>query len=160
MAVIRPYLPQDADAIAELTLAAIRTTALKAYSPEQVAAWAARFSPQRVLDWAARGDTILVAVDANDAPLAYTVLAEGGIVEMLYCHPAHTGKGLAGALLVALETEARATRVPRLTTEASELAWPIFAKAGFERLHRRDFAIAHQGRAVAIHNYAMAKCLG
>lgn len=44
MAAIRPYRPQDAEAIAALTLAAIRETGLRAYSPVQVAAWSARSS--------------------------------------------------------------------------------------------------------------------
>ncbi|AOL94782.1 hypothetical protein BG023_111863 [Porphyrobacter sp. LM 6] len=38
MAAIRPYRPGDAEAIAALTLAAIRQTALRAYSSEQVEA--------------------------------------------------------------------------------------------------------------------------
>jgi len=33
VAAIRPYRSEDADAIAALTVAAIRTTALRAYSP-------------------------------------------------------------------------------------------------------------------------------
>ncbi|MFO6447237.1 GNAT family N-acetyltransferase [Erythrobacter sp. NE805] len=160
MAAIRPYRPEDAPALAEITLAAIRTTALAAYSPEQVEAWAARYSVQRLLNGAGKGDTILVAADAADAPLAYTVLEAGGHCDMLYCHPEHTGKGLALALLEAAEAEARAQGVVRLFTEASELARPVFAKAGYEVLHRRDFAIPHEDREVAIHNYAMAKAIG
>ncbi len=47
---IRAFALADAEAIAALTLAAIRQTALRAYSPEQVAAWSARYSPARLLE--------------------------------------------------------------------------------------------------------------
>jgi len=159
VAAIRAYRPDDADAIAALTLAAIRTTALRAYSPEQVDAWAARYSIQRVLDSAARGDVILVVADASDRPAAYAVLESGGHLDMLFCHPDHTGTGLGLALLEAAEVAARAQGVTRLFTEATELARQVFARAGYVLLHRRDFAIPFGNGAVAIHNYAMEKML-
>lgn len=159
MAVIRPYRPADAEAIAALTLAAIRTTALRAYSSAQVEAWAARYSVQRVLDGAAKGDVILVAIGPDDGPLAYTVLEEGGHLDMLFCHPAHTGKGLAFSLLAEAERAARGQGVARIVTEASELARPVFERAGYILLHRRDFTIPFEGGEVAIHNYAMEKPL-
>jgi putative acetyltransferase len=160
VAAIRPYRGSDTEALAALTLAAIRETGLRAYSPAQTEAWAARHSVQRLLDGAARGDVILVAADDADHPLAYTVLEEGGHVDMLYCHPEHTGKGLGLALLAAAEAVTRAQGVTRLFTEASELARPVFARAGYALVHRRDFTIASQAGEVAIHNYAMEKHLG
>ena len=159
MAAIRPYHPGDADAIAALTLAAIRTTALRAYSPAQVEAWEARYSVQRLLDGAAGHDVILVAADADDRAIAYTVLETGGHLDMLFCHPDHSGKGLGRALLADAEAAARAQGVTRIFTEASELARPVFARAGFTLLRRRDFTIQFEGDEVAIHNYAMEKRL-
>ncbi|MCZ8369555.1 MAG: GNAT family N-acetyltransferase [Porphyrobacter sp.] len=160
MAVIRPYRDSDAEAIAALTLAAIRQTALRAYSPVQVAAWSARFSVARVLEWAANGHVILVAGGDADQPIAYTVLEDGGHLDMLYCHPDHTGRGLGLALLAKAEAAAHQQGVTRLFTEASELARPVFARAGYAVLHRWDFPIAFEGGEVAIHNYAMEKHLG
>lgn len=156
---IRAFGPADAEAIAALTLAAIQQTALRAYSPEQVAAWSARYSPARLLESAARGDVILVAADADDRPAAYTVLEADGHLDMLYCHPAHTGRGLGLRLLNEAEEAARKLGVERLYTEASELARPVFARAGYALLHRRDFAIPGDDGEVAIHNYAMEKRL-
>jgi len=160
MAAIRPYRPGDADALAALTLAAIRETGLRAYAPAQVKAWAARYSPERLLDGAAQGDTILVATEPGDAPRAYTVLERDGHLAMLYCHPSHTGKGLALALLSAAEYAAHRHGITRLFAEASELAKPVFTRAGYTLLHRRDFTIGPAQAPVAIHNYAMEKRLG
>jgi putative acetyltransferase len=157
---IRAFAPADAEAIAALTLAAIRQTALRAYSPEQVAAWSARYSPARLLEGATRGDVILVAADALDHPAAYAVLEADGHLDMLFCHPDHTGHGLGFRLLTEAEIAAQALGAERLHTEASELARPVFARAGYALLHRRDFTIPFEGGEVAIHNYAMEKQLG
>ena len=157
MAVTRRYRPGDAPAIAALTLAAIRQTALAAYTPEQVAAWSARYTPERLVSGAAKGDIIRVAVDTGDAPIAYVVLEQDGHLDMLYCHPDHNGSGLAKGLLAEADLAARALGLTRIFTEASELAKPVFAGADYRLLHRRDFTIAFDGREVAIHNYAMEK---
>jgi putative acetyltransferase len=63
-------------------------------------------------------------------------------------------------VLAAAEDAARARGLERLSTEASELAQPVFARAGYVMLHRRDFTIPGEGGAVAIHNYAMEKRIG
>ena len=157
---IRPFRPDDAEKLADLTLAAIRVSGARAYSAEQLAAWAARHpDPRRFRDSAAKGVTILVATDAADAPIAYALMEPDGHVDMLYCAPGHGGSGLASALLGRIESDALARGMARLFTEASELARPVFARAGFEELHRRDFTLEHEGAAVPIHNYAMEKRL-
>ncbi|MFN9498045.1 MAG: GNAT family N-acetyltransferase, partial [Erythrobacteraceae bacterium] len=86
----------------------IRVTDLSAYTPEQVATWAARYpGAERFIASAAKGDTILVAVDAEDAPLAFALTVPDGHCDMLYCHPDHAGRGLAAALLAETEIFAR-----------------------------------------------------
>jgi putative acetyltransferase len=158
---IRRFRTSDAEALAALTLAAIRETGLRDYSPEQVTAWSARHpGANRFIASAMKGDAILVAVDSGDRPIAYVLTEPDGHIDMLYCHPDHTGKGVAGVLLSAAEAGSRGSGIIRLFTEASELARPVFERAGFAVLHRRDFEIAHEGREVAIHNYAMEKQLG
>ena len=104
----RPFRTSDAEALAALTLAVIRVTDLRAYTPEQVATWAARYpGAERFIASAAKGDTILVAVDAEDAPLAFALTVPDGHCDMLYCHPDHAGRGLAAALLAETEIFAR-----------------------------------------------------
>ena len=106
---------------------------------------------------------ITCAVTGAGEPVAYTLLevdAEGdGHLDMLYCHPEHTRRGLADALLNEAEQAAREQALPRLYTEASELARASFERAGYQVTHRRDFEIEHEGTSVPIHNYAMEKSL-
>jgi putative acetyltransferase len=157
---IRPFIPDDAPALAELTVAAIAITATRAYSAKQVLSWAARHpGAPRFIASAAKGDTILVALAEDDVPAAYALVEADGHIDMLYCHPDHGGKGLASALLGAVEVDARRAGIGRLFTEASELARPVFERAGYALLHRRDFTIAMGDEHIPIHNYAMEKAL-
>lgn len=157
---IRPFRISDADEVSALTAAAIRRIGTRAYAPEQVAAWAARHpGPERFVARAAKGDTILVAATATDCACAYAVLEADGHLDMLYTHPDHTGRGLGGRLLAEAEAAARAAGLSVLFTEASDLARPVFERAGYALLHRRDFAIGPETAPVAIHNYAMEKRL-
>ncbi len=157
---IRPFVESDAEALAALTLSAIRAIGALRYSQVQIDAWAARHpGPERFIARAAKGDRIYVAVDTTDSPVAYSLLElcddASGHLDMLYCHPNHSGKGLADQLLAAAEVSARKDAITRLFTEASELARPAFERAGYSTQHRRDFEI----EGVAIHNHAMEKCL-
>ncbi|MEO1488641.1 MAG: GNAT family N-acetyltransferase [Pseudomonadota bacterium] len=165
---IRDFAASDAPALAELTLAAIHDVGLARYNEAQTQAWAARHhDPERFLKRVAKGARIWVAVTENDEPAAYALLetewepsgSASGHLDMLYCHPDHTRKGLADMLLSHAESSARSDQLTRLFTEASDLARPAFERAGYTVQHRRDFTIEHEGCAVPIQNYAMEKRL-
>ncbi|MEM7778841.1 MAG: GNAT family N-acetyltransferase [Pseudomonadota bacterium] len=162
---IRLFEAGDETALSAITLDTIRRIGLRYYSHDQVKVWAARHpSPSRFVDRAASGAIIHVAVADLSVPVAYTLLEVDevghGHLDMLYCDPQHTRKGLAEALLAKAEMVGREVGLPRLYTEASELARPAFERAGYTALHRRDFEIeALDGASIAIHNYAMEKPL-
>jgi putative acetyltransferase len=158
---IRLYRDDDAEALSALALAAIHEVGSHGYSPHQIAAWAARHpGPAMYRERVSGGHVIFVAVDGEGIPVAYALLEPDGHLDRLYNHPLHTRRGLAGKLLAAAEDHARAGGIGRLYTEASELARASFERAGYVVTHRRDFEIAYDGGAVAIHNYAMEKLLG
>lgn len=154
---IRPFATGDAAALARVAQASIRQTGAVAYTPEQVAAWAARHrGPEMLAERAVRALGMLVAADADDQPVGYALLEADGHLDHLYMHPDHGGKGLALRLLAESEQIARTSGCTRLYTEASELARPVFEKSGYEVIERRDLEID----GVAIHNYAMEKPIG
>ena len=100
---------------------------------------------QRLLDGATKADVILAAADANDRAIASTLLEAGGHLGTLFCRPDHAAKGLGLALLAEAQTSARAQGVTCKSAKASELARPVFARAGYTLLHRCDFAIPFAG---------------
>lgn len=135
---------------------AIETVGAHAYTPEQIAVWSARHpGPERYIERHRAGDRMILAADTDDRPVAYALLQGDGHLDHLYCHPDHTRRGLADRLLAEAEKLARSLDLPRLYTEASELARPAFERSGYAVTHRRDFEIA----GVPIHNYAMEKAL-
>lgn len=153
----RAFRDEDAPALAQIAARAIATIGPHAYSPDQVAAWAARHGDAtRYIARNRNGAVITVAVDREDCLVAYSLLEEDGHLDHLYCHPAHTRQGLADRLLAEAEAQTRKSGGKRLYTEASDLARPAFERAGYTMLHQRDFAID----GVPIHNWAMEKRLG
>ncbi|MCB2066751.1 MAG: GNAT family N-acetyltransferase [Erythrobacter sp.] len=152
--VIRRYHPGDELALARIMRAAIEGIGPRGYSPQQVIAWAGRtHSAQRYIERAGQGDSVILALDESGEPVAYSLVEPDGHVDHLYCDPAHAGNGLGKRLLAEIDVIARELRLPRLYTEASELARPVFERCGYAVLERRDFAID----GVPIHNYAMKK---
>lgn len=161
---LRLYQPGDDAALIDITRVAIREIGTARYSKDQVDAWAARHEARcQFAQRAADGAFIFVAVPSAGPPVAYALLevdsAGDGHLDMLYCHPDHTRHGLADALLNLAEECARAIDIPRLYTEASELAFAAFERAGYAIVKRRDFTIEHESRSVAIHNFGMEKSL-
>lgn len=156
----RPFKPEDAPKLSDLIREAILAVGPQAYDHGQVSVWAARSATaDRLVDSVGRGAKIWVAVDGIGMPVAFTLLEADGHLDMLYCDPAHTRRGLADQLLAVAEQYAREASIERLFTEASEVARPAFARVGYTVTARRDFEIEHAGEAVPIYNYAMEKCL-
>ncbi len=103
------------------------------YTPEELAVWA-----PEALDlgrWAARlaRNRTFIAHD-GDGVLGFAELSPEGVVDMLYVHKDHQGRGVASALLAALEAEARNAGFDLLTTQASRIARPFFLRRGFTLL--------------------------
>jgi len=154
--VIRNFRPGDGAALRELCIGSITRLGSRCYSPDQIRVWRDRAPDGAIYEQrVAKGAMIFIATDERDFPVAYALLEQDGYLDRLYCHPDHSGRGHASALLAHAEETARANGIARLFTEASEVARPIFERAGYTQSHRRDFAID----GVSIHNYAMEKRL-
>lgn len=153
---LRAYRAGDAARLAEIFRAAILKLGSRDYTAEQVAVWSgARVTVERLHEMYSDGRATFIAVDETDTAIAFSDLEADGHVDMLYCHPDHAGRGVASALLAAIEASARQAGMPRLHTEASETARPVFARAGYETVLRRPLEID----GVALHNWKMEKLL-
>ena len=153
---IRPYRSEDAGRLEDIFQRAVREIGRHFYTGEQVSAWSGpRVTAERLHALYTDGRTTFIAEDADGRAVAFSDLEASGHVDMLYCDPDFARKGIARALLAALEQKARASGIARLHTEASEAARAVFERAGYRVLHRRDLDID----GVAIHNWAMEKRL-
>lgn len=153
---IRPFHPDDADALARLYVRSVEEIGRRDYSDRQVEAWASLApSPERLRELACDGRTTLVAVDASDLPVAFGDLEEDGHIHFLYCAPEAAGTGVAAAVYDELERIARQRGVARLFAEASEAARRFFLARGFRVTSTRRLEVA----GVPIHNYAVEKAL-
>ena len=153
---IREYQPRDAAAVADIFIRAVTVTGLKGYSPEQVSAWVeGDRSPAATHQRCGDGRLVLVATDDTGTPVAFIDLDDDGHIDMLFCAPEHTGRGIASALYAKLEEAARQRGLTRLFVEASEVAKPFFTAKGFMLIRRNDFELG----GVSIHNFIMEKHL-
>jgi putative acetyltransferase len=152
---IRPFRPDDADALAALFHASVREIGRRDYSAAQVEAWSPMPPDPAAYVRRAAGGVFLVAVDEDGGPVGYGNLEPDGYIGHLYCRPDVVGAGVGSSLYDALERVAREHRIPVLFTEASEAARRLFERKGFTVESRNDFKL----NGVAIHNYRMSKHL-
>ena len=155
MPTLRPYRPADAAALTELYARSVRHYGPRAYTPEQVDAWAATADVERTAARCRDGRVVVVARDEAGTVLGFAELETDGHLDMLYVAPEAEGQRIGTLLYATIETQARDLGLHRVFVEASELARPLFERQGFTLLGRNDLVLA----GVDIHNYRMEKRL-
>lgn len=154
--VIRSFEASDAPVLADIYVTALEQLARHAYTSDQLRVWRAHApSPAMIRDAYGDGRLALVALDECGDHAGFSDLERNGHIQYLYTSPHAAGRGVARALLARLEDEAQVLGIVHMFAEASEVALPVFERAGFVRLRRRDFEID----GVVIHNYAVEKRL-
>ena len=150
---VRPYLPSDADATADIFFRAIREVAARDYSPTQINAWA------RIDDraqWAIRRSSRPGWIaELACKPVGFTDLVPNGYLDLMFVHPEYQGLGVASILLARVEQEARELRLDRIHTEASITARPFFERRGFRVLKSQQV----EKRGEILSNFLMDKTL-
>ena len=152
---LRAYAPADAGTLAALYERSVRVGAAGAYSPAQLAAWAA--GPEDVHDWAERlAGQITIVAEVGEAVAGFMTLGHDGHLDLAFVAPEAKGTGVAAALHDRILAEAAARGIARLTTEASHLARRFFLKQGWREIASQEVAL----RGQRLTNFAMEKTLG
>lgn len=146
---LRPYRTGDLAAIAALFYESVHTLCRGDYTKEQLDAWATGSIDEEAWDASFRAHHTLVA-EENGVLLGFVDMAEDGYLDRLYVHPAHTRKGVAIALVNALEAACPAAQ---FTTHASMTARPFFEKRGY-RVEQEQQVVR---RGVTLTNFIMKK---
>lgn len=133
---LRPYLPDDAEMLAEIFRASIEHLTGDDYTEAQQDAWASSADEEDFGEKIADGLTLIATLDG--APVAFATLTGNTVIDMLYVHPSVAGQGAGTVLADALERLAQARGATTLTTEASDTAQPFFEKRGYVAQQRNS----------------------
>src|SRR5437764_15445949 len=129
--IIRERMESDSAALAEIFRRSIREVASRDYRPSQIEAWT-RFAEENTA-WDERMRNRLVWVaEEQGQPIGFIQFELPDHIDLTYVHPEHQRKGVATALLAAVEEMARQSGVKLLKVEASITSQPFFAERGFE----------------------------
>ena len=152
---LRPYVPADARRCAEIFRSAIDELAADDYDSDQREAWASRADDEAAFGQGLAGTLTLIAlIDGEEA--GFASLKGADVIHMLFVAPEFARQGVATALVDALTRLAAARGAKALTTEASEVAKPLFEKLGFVAEKRNVVHINDEWLA----NTTMTKSLG
>lgn len=152
---VRAYVPDDAGPTLSVFLDAVTVTASRNYSPEQIAAWAAP-DERNIEEWdRSRSNTDTVVATSNDTVVGFSDVNAEGYINMMFVNPQSTRRGVASALLKAVERYALDRGVATLFTDASITARPFFEHHGFTVVAQQS--PVHRG--VQLTNYRMVKPL-
>lgn len=146
---IRRATPDDAEQITPVHVASIRTLCAKDYSPEQVDAWAGWKTPEQYRNAMAAGEVFFVAELAG-AVVGFAVLLRDE-VKAVYVHPHHSGKGIGGKLLDAVEAEARLNDVDTLKLTSTLTSVGFYESRGYQRGERTHHPVDDGIRLECIH---------
>jgi putative acetyltransferase len=133
---LRPYLPEDADVLADIYRASIEGLAADDYSESQIDAWTAAADEDEFEERLAGLLTLVATMDGS--AVAFAALEEPGHLDLLYVHPAVARRGAGSMLVDALEKLARARGAEKLTVEASDNAQDFFRRLGFKAMRRNS----------------------
>jgi putative acetyltransferase len=127
---LRPYVPVDARRCAEIFRLSIEELAAEDYDADQREAWASRADDDEAFGARLAGALTLLAV-IDGAIAGFASLKGGEEIDMLFVDPEFARQGVGRALVDALTRLAGARGAKRLTTEASDVARPLFERQGF-----------------------------
>ena len=142
----------DAAATLEVFLRAIRETASRDYSPEQVAAWAP--TDMDPVAWGrkrAAVDTRVAVLDGR--VVGFSDVDDAGYIDMLFVHPEYGGRGVATALLESVLEDAERMSLSALSVRGSITARPVFERNGFVVVERLEVRID----GIALTTFAMRR---
>src|SRR5205807_1427183 len=111
--IIRNFKPIDLDQILDLFKQTVNQINIKDYSLEQVKVWS-----NSVLDKArwlsSLTKNITYVAEFNSKIVGFGDMTDAGYVDRLYTHANFQGQGIGKAILIKLESEARALKIKKL----------------------------------------------
>ena len=145
---IRPYRPEDCEALARLFYDAVHTVNAKDYTKAQLDVWATGNVDLEAWDRSLTAHFTLVA-EENGVITGFGDMDSSGYLDRLYVHRDFQGKGIASVLCDRLESSVSGL----ITTPASITARPFFEKRGYRLIKEQQ--VERQG--ILLTNFVMEK---
>ena len=145
---IRPYRPEDCEALARLFYDAVHTVNAKDYTKAQLDVWATGHVDLEAWDRSLTAHFTLVA-EENGVITGFGDMDSSGYLDRLYVHRDFQGKGIASVLCDRLESSVSG----HITTHASITARPFFEKRGYRLIKEQQV----ERRGVLLTNFVMEK---
>ncbi len=133
---MRPFLPQDTAMLAEIFRHSVGEFGPDYYSEAQCEAWASTADDEAAFG-RRLGEQLTLVATMDGAPVGFASLKGQDGLDMLYVHPAASGRGAGSMLVDALEKLAAARGAGTLTVDASDSAEEFFRHRGYAP-HRRN----------------------
>ena len=150
---LRAGRPDDKRQLQQLFYETVHTINARDYAPGQLDAWAPA-EPDREA-WSRLDRQQYFVVECQKKPVGFISLSSEGLIDFLFVHKDHQGKGIASALCKQVERVARKKGISVLKTEASITARGFFEKNGFSLLEENRKIL----RNMEFVNYRMEKAL-
>jgi len=128
---VRGFEAGDAASVCEIFYRSVREVGPARYSPAQLEAWAPKIPASE--KWRRRCLEYETFVAENDAGeiVGWIAMTPNGYIDMLFCLPEATKRGVGAALYAAVERIAIDRGLPELTAHASAFAESFFKKVGW-----------------------------
>ncbi len=152
---LRPFLPADTPVVVAIFRASIEELTEDDYNPAQQKAWASVAEDEAAFGERLGKELTLIAT-FDGAPVGFAALENNNIIDMLYVHPAATGRGVATSLCDALEKLAGARGTTELKVQASDTARDFFAHRGFVAQQRSTLSVGNEWLGSTLMKKALA----
>jgi putative acetyltransferase len=140
---LRPYLPQDAPALAEIFRLSVEELTEDDYNPAQQEAWAALADDLE--GFAARlGKHLTLIATMQGTPVGFISLDSPTEIGLFYMHPAVAGHGAGKMLYDAIEKLSAARGTRHLSVDASDTAREFFTRRGFTAEQRNSVSVGNE----------------
>jgi putative acetyltransferase len=131
---LRPFTPDDEDALRAVFTSAVREVACRDYTPAQIDAWAPlEWDAEDLAEWTERMRSLQPFVAELDGRVAgYADLQADGYIDHFFVAGAAGRQGVGGALMRHILARAEARGLAGLSSHVSLTAQPFYAHFGFE----------------------------
>jgi putative acetyltransferase len=152
---IRRLAMEDGAAAADIFFDAVHNGTVDVYSNAQRTAWGG--SAPNPVAWQQKFKDIEgFAADIDGSIVGFMTLDIDGYIDLAFVRSDLSGRGIGQSLYQAIEAEAIAQGLKRLTTQASKKAKPFFGHLGWQ-VDQKQVVIK---KGISLTNFKMSKTLG